>query len=96
MRRAARTDRNQQSIVMALRKIGATVEPIQRLGRGVPDLLCGYRGRNILLEVKDPQQPAAKCGLTEDEREWHAMWRGQVAIVYDANEAIHAVAGAPT
>lgn len=93
MRRAARTDANQRDIVIALRKIGATVEPIQRLGHGIPDLLCGYRGRNILLEVKDPDQPPCKRVLTKDEEDWHDMWRGQVAIVYNANEAIHAVAG---
>ena len=93
MRRAARTDANQKAIVIALRKLGATVEPIQRLGHGIPDLLCGFRGRNVLLEIKDPNQPPSKTVLTQDERDWHDMWRGQVAIVYDVNEAIHAVAG---
>jgi hypothetical protein len=93
VRQAARIDRNQPEIVAALRQIGATVEPIHRLGHGIPDLLCGFRGKNIILEVKDPEQPPSKRVLTPDEEAWHSMWRGQVAIVYDANDAIHAVAG---
>ena len=93
MRRAARIDANQPSIVEALRVIGATVEPIYMVGGGVPDLLVGYRGVNWLIEVKDGDKPPSRRRLTPDEQAWHDDWRGQVAVVNDAQEAIDVVCG---
>lgn len=83
---AKRSDTNQPEIVAALRQVGASVQPIYRLGRGVPDLLCGFRGRNFLLEVK------YKGGaLTPDEALWLDSWRGQAAIVRTIDEALQAI-----
>ena len=56
MRRAAKVDQNQVAIVAALRKIGASVLHLHQLGKGTPDILVGYRGRNVLLEVKMPDE----------------------------------------
>ena len=91
MRRAARVDANQSEVVAALREIGATVEPIHMIGRGVPDLLVGYCGRNLLLEVKDGDKPPSARKLTPDEREWHDNWRGEVMVVNSATEAVFKV-----
>lgn len=88
MRRICRTDRIQSEIVSALRKHGASVQPIHQLGRGIPDLLVGYGGRNFLLELKDGSKPPSARRLTPDEREWHQQWKGQAAIVNSAEEAI--------
>lgn len=85
MRRARRTDGNQREIVAALRAAGRAVEIISDVGRGVPDLLVSIGGVNFLLEVKIP---GAK--LTEDERRWHLAWRGNVAVVTTAQEAVDA------
>ena len=88
MRYAARVDSNQPEMVKALRDAGASVQPIYRLGKGVPDLLVGYRGVNLVLEVKDGRKPPSARTLTPDERAWHAAWHGQVAIVESAGEAL--------
>lgn len=88
MRFAARVDKNQSSVVKALRLIGCTVQPIHAVGRGVPDLLVGVRGVNLLLEVKDGDKPQSRQSLTADEREWHKAWRGQVAIVNSPEQAV--------
>jgi len=88
MRRAAKVDVNQPEIVQALRDIGCTVEPLHFVGRGFPDIAVGFRGANYLFEIKNPEY---NCRLTKDEKEWHDEWRGQVAIVRDAEEAIEAV-----
>ena len=93
MRRAAATDRNQAEIVAALRAIGCTVQPLHSIGRGCPDLLCGFRGRNILIEVKDGELPPSGRKLTADQVEWHGGWKGQVAVVEDADAAIAVVTG---
>jgi hypothetical protein len=91
MRRAARVDSNQQAIIVALRGVGATVQPLHQIGQGCPDLLVGYRMANYLLEVKDGMKPPSHRQLTEDERLWHMRWRGRVVTVMDAREALEAI-----
>ena len=88
MRTAARVDANQSEIVEALRQIGATVQTLHQVGRGCPDLLVGFRGVNILLEVKDGSKPPSARKLTPDEYSWHKDWRGQVAVVKSIEDAI--------
>ena len=81
-------DRNQPEIVKALRGIGATVQSLADLGKGAPDLLVGFFGRNVLFEIKDWKQPPSRRRLTPDEKEWHDMWRGQVTVVETFEEAL--------
>jgi hypothetical protein len=88
MRRAARVDANQAEIVKALRKIGATVQPLHAVGKGCPDLLVGWRQGNYLFEVKDGAKPPSARALTPDEQDWIAGWRGPVVVVTSAMEAI--------
>ena len=80
---AKKVDLNQQEIVDALRQIGCSVMVI-----GTPvDLLCGYRARNFLLEVKRPGEKPR----TKTQREFLASWKGQVRVVESAEEAIEVV-----
>lgn len=88
MHRAAKADANQTEIVKALRQMGASVQHLHTLGKGCPDLLVGWRGVNILLEVKDGEKVPSKRRLTPDEQEWHERWRGQVAIVESVEDAV--------
>ena len=83
MRWAARVDANQHAIVKALRWRGATVHLLHRERRGCPDLLVGFLGHNLLIEVK------TKDGeLTPTEAEWHESWRGHVDIVRTVDQAL--------
>ena len=82
----ARTDANQEEIVMALRAVGCSVTLLHRVGSGCPDLLVGRDGRNWLMEIK---QPGKKLNLLEEM--WHHNWRGQVAIVESVEQAIEIV-----
>ena len=93
MRRKAKTDRNQAEIVAALRKAGATVQPLHAVGQGCPDLLVGYRGVNWLIEVKDFAASATDRKLNPRQVEWHDGWKGQVARVETVGAAL-AVIGA--
>ena len=90
-RTAARVDANQAQIVDALRMVGATVQLLHAVGKGCPDLLAGYRGVNYVLECKDSATPPSARKLTADQIEWHRDWRGQVAVVTDAREALLAI-----
>lgn len=82
MRRAAQRDGNEQQIIDAARRCGATV---QRLSdRGVPDLLIGHIGKTYLVEVKDPEAERGRAQavkLTPDQANWWQWWRGQVSLV---------------
>jgi hypothetical protein len=82
MRRAARTDCTQAAIVSALRRAGATVQPLHQLGGGIPDLLVALPdGQTLLIECK-----SRKGSLTPDQERWLASWPGRVEIVRDPAE----------
>lgn len=84
-RRAAKRDKNEAAIVAALEEIGATVQPLS--GKGIPDLLVGFRGQTFLLEVKDKGKH-----LTDDQVQWHTGWNGlSVAVVYTSEDAYRAL-----
>ena len=88
MRRAARVDENQGLIVKALRACGATVRVISQ-GDGIPDLLVGYRGHTILMEVKDGNKTPSQRKLTEAEQMFFDTWTGgKLLIVNSVDEAL--------
>ena len=91
MRRFAKIDDNQRKIVAALREIGASVQSLASIGKGCPDIIVGFRGKNILMEIKRDDLPPSKQRLTADETAWHDAWRGSVTIVKNADEAIQAM-----
>lgn len=66
-RHAKARDLAERPIIKALRDIGASVELMDR----PVDLLVGYRGQTILMEVKTD-----KAKLTEDQKEFMAEWKG--------------------
>lgn len=87
MRRAANLDRNHADIVNALEAIGAKVQSLAPMGRGIPDLLVGYHQVNVILEVKNEGDPPSRQVLTAAEQKWHATWPGQVSVVYTPQQA---------
>tara|TARA_R110000782_G_scaffold218427_1_gene305814 strand:- start:30435 stop:30761 length:327 start_codon:yes stop_codon:yes gene_type:complete len=88
---AAKVDANQSEIVAGLRAFGCTVAAAHAVGRGFPDLVVGYRGETFLIEVKDGNKPPSARKLTTAQVEWHAAWRGHVAVVCNLSEALDAV-----
>lgn len=85
-----KVDRNQRDIVRMLRACGCSVVSLHRVGQGVPDLLVGARGRNLLLEVK-PE--GVKRYDQQEQEKWRAAWRGQVVVVRNIDDAIRAIGG---
>lgn len=88
MRRAAKIDANQPEIVAALRAIGATVAVTSTIGQGFPDICVGYKSRNVLFEIKDGDKPPSAQKLTPDQIEFHAAWKGEIAVITSAAEAV--------
>ena len=57
MRYARKVDANQAGIVEALRGIPeCSVLILSSVGDGCPDLLVGYHGANLLVELKNPER----------------------------------------
>lgn len=84
MKLRGRIDNTQREIVDAFRAAGCTVCILSNVGNGVPDLLVGIAGHNVLVECKGP-----KGRLTPDQTAWLAQWKGeQPYIVRTALEAI--------
>jgi len=77
----------QKEVVKGLRKIGCSVAILSAVGKGVPDLLVGFRGVNFLIEVKSKKTAT----LTPDQVEFFRTWNGQVAVIYSVEEAINLV-----
>lgn len=92
---AARVDDNQPEIMEALRKVGASVQPLSTVGFGVPDILVGYQGRNFLLEIKDGRKVPSAQKLTPMQIRWHEEWRGNSAVVNSVEAALAAIGCIP-
>jgi hypothetical protein len=87
MRRAARRDDNEQSIIKAMRAEGAYVKQIN--DEGLFDLLVSHRGETLLVEVKDGAKPPSARRLTEAEQKFHDEWPGSdLYIVNSVEEAL--------
>jgi len=80
--RAHKPDGNQDAIVKSLRQIpGVKVLVLSQVGKGCPDILIGYKGRNWLFEIKDPSQDKSTRVLTKDEAAFFFGWSGQANVV---------------
>ena len=91
MRRAARVDANQSSIVELLRSIGCLVQDLSAVGHGSPDLLVWHpRTGLFLVEVKAGDQPLSRQSLTAAERAFHLAWSS--APLYIVNSDASAMA----
>jgi len=90
MRRAARKDENQKSIVDALRKVGVKVEILNQ--EDIPDLLVGYRFNFWLFEVKDGDKPPSRRKLRPGQQKFAERWAGypivKVECLADAFRAL--------
>lgn len=80
----SRVDENQKSIVKTFRNIGASVLLLHMVGKGCPDILVGYRGKNYLCELKSGE----KSKLTPKEFEFFNDWDGQMCIIRSPENAI--------
>ena len=85
--RAARIDANHEQVVLALRTAGATVQSLAAVGQGVPDLLVGFQGKTLLMEIKDGRKTPSERRLTEDQLRWHGAWNGGPLAIVDGVDA---------
>jgi len=96
VRRRTRKDGTHAAVVAALRAAGCSVVDLSQLGGGVPDLLVGVRGRNVLLEVKAPDArgriSAGAARSSAGQADWARAWRGHpVHVVVGPDHALMAL-----
>ena len=87
-RKYGKPDSNHPEIVQTLKALGATVCDLKAVGGGVPDILVGYHGKNILMELKDGNKTPSAAKLNTLQVLWHKQWGGQVDVVKSVDEAI--------
>lgn len=94
MRYDKRTDDNHKDVVTELRQAmpDASVFDASGCGKGFPDLVVGWQGKNYLFEIKDPEKPASRRSLTEPQQGFHLEWKGQVHIAHSAAEICATIA----
>ena len=91
MRRAARIDSNQNEIVDALRRCGASVLITSQL-KNCFDILVGYKGVNYIIEIKDGSKPPSQRKLTTGEKRFRDEWKGgKYYVVESVEEAINLI-----
>lgn len=83
-----RVDRNQREIVQTLRELGMSVLCLHAVGKGCPDLLVGFRGKNYLIEVKDGEKPESQRKLTPAEAVFLSKWLGHYMILKSVSETL--------
>jgi len=79
----ARIDTNHKEIVKALRDAGASVVSLAAMKHGCPDLLVGYEGETLLMEIKKD----SKAKYTPDQLDFIAKWKGGAVSRVDSVEA---------
>lgn len=87
MRIKARKDANHVQVVKQLRKAGVSVLDIAVL-KNCCDIVCGFRGKNYLFEIKDPNKTPSQKRLTPGEEIFHKTWYGQVNVIETVDEAL--------
>jgi Holliday junction resolvase len=79
----ARIDTNHKEIVKALREAGATVVSLAAMKHGCPDILVGYNGETILMEIKRD----SKAKFTPDQLDFMGKWKGGAISRVDSVDA---------
>lgn len=88
MRRAAKVDDNQAELVDLFRTAGMSVAVTSAAHDGFPDLVLGYGGITVLVEVKDGAKPPSKRHLTDKQQEFHGAFKGAITVIEDAEQAL--------
>jgi len=84
---AKRRDANEPEVIRELLALGCSVFQLDQPA----DLLVGFRGINLLVEVKDGSKPPSQRELTAAQAVFSGEWRGQWIEAKTPQEAVQAV-----
>lgn len=91
MRRAGKIDGNHTAATAALSSLeGCEFDSLAAFGSGIGDLLIGYDGALMIVEMKDGDDKT----LTPAQVKWHRRWRGfPVYVAHSVDELLAIVTG---
>ena len=78
-----RVDENKKTLIHTFIALGASVLNLSTVGRGCPDLLIGYKGKTVLVEIKSN----SKATFTEPQIKFMQEWRGGAVSRIDSVDA---------
>ena len=93
---ARQRDANEPEIVRAFVARGATVTKLN--APGCPDLLVGYRGVTLLVEVKRDERTTRgtrtdERGLLVTQQRWWAVWMGRAPAICRSESDVRVILG---
>lgn len=80
-RRNPKRDQSEPQIVVLLQKSGAVVHRVS--GKGIPDLLIGFRGKTYLAECKTGNRK-----LNDNQIEFFETWNGFPPVIFRSIEDV--------
>ena len=86
MKYGARKDANHSIVVQALEAAGVSVIDTSSMGGGFPDLIAGFGGVTVLIEIKNPKTGYGRKGLNKNQLKWKEQWTGGAYAVIDSVE----------
>ena len=92
MRKAAKIDENQPAIVGFFRSAGMSVAITSNSHDGFPDIVVGYKGVTVLVEIKDGSKAPSKRKLTPKQVEFHNDFTGALTVIESIDQAVVLVA----
>jgi len=78
VRRRGKRDGNHVPIVRGLRAAGRSVRELHGVGGGTPDLLVGWPGGMVLIEVKNPE---GRNRIEKSQVKFADEWKGPPPVV---------------
>lgn len=95
---AKRTDANHTVVVNEIKAAlpESTVFDLSGAGRGISDIIVGFRGRNYLIEIKDSAKAPSARKLTPAQERFHVEWQGQIDVCHNAAEVLAVIARTET
>ena len=91
IRRAAKIDENQPALVELIRAMGVSVAITSAAHDGFTDLVIGFGGVTVLVEVKDGSKEPARRKLTPQQVTFHGSFKGAITVIENVQQAVELV-----
>ena len=91
IRRAAKIDDNQNDLVELIRAMGVSVAITSAAHDGFTDLVIGFGGVTVLVEVKDGAKEPSRRKLTPPQKIFHGSFKGAITVIESEQQAIELV-----
>lgn len=75
--RRGKKDANHDALKAVFQQLGCSVADLYNAGLpGFPDIVVGVMGKNVLVEIKNPDTAYGRAGLNSNQTAFDRDWRG--------------------